>query len=177
MNTSIGQNALIYGTKETGIPKIYPEKQQQSPSVDETIRSILKNLEAPIAKTIDDYVHESLPRKIKIDYHLPATMTFSLNQNVIDALNSQTSLLNSELTRRRELHRSSAIFNVISGVIFFAWWVVSDLERMEMLAVIGGAFLAYGLYGLLSVGRKTPPIMVSPASNGTLEETNASTGT
>ena len=52
----------------------------------------------------------------------------------------------------RRTRSSAAMFNLITGAIFVAWGI-SDLDRFSFLAILGGCFLAYGIFRLLQARR------------------------
>ena len=58
-----------------------------------------------------------------------------------------TRLLESGRKLRSGGAMSGAIFNLITGAIFMAWGV-TEMEQLRFLAILGGCFLAYGLFGL-----------------------------
>ena len=59
-------------------------------------------------------------------------------------LSPQTTRL---LESGRRTRSSAAIFNLVMGAIFIAWGL-TDMDRFSFIAILGGCFLAYGLFGL-----------------------------
>jgi hypothetical protein len=64
-------------------------------------------------------------------------------------LSPQTTRL---LESGRKIGSSAAIFNLIIGVIFIAWGL-TDMERFSFIAILGGCFFAYGVFGFFQAGR------------------------
>jgi hypothetical protein len=64
-------------------------------------------------------------------------------------LSGQTTSL---LESGRRTRSGAAIFNLVIGIIFLAWGL-NDLDRFSFIAVLGGCFLAYGLFGLFQARR------------------------
>lgn len=64
-------------------------------------------------------------------------------------LSPQTTRL---LESARKTRSSAAIFNLITGAIFIAWGL-TDMERFSFIAILGGCFLAYGLFGFFQARR------------------------
>jgi hypothetical protein len=52
----------------------------------------------------------------------------------------------------RRFRWGSALFSVITGVIFLAWGI-RDMDRFSLIAVLGVCFLLYGAYGLFQARR------------------------
>ena len=52
------------------------------------------------------------------------------------------------LESSRKVRSSSAIFNLVIGVVFVAWGL-SNMERFSFVVVLGACFLVYGIFGLL----------------------------
>ena len=67
----------------------------------------------------------------------------ALIENNIKLLPQTTRLLESG----RKVRSSAAGFNLLVGTIFIAWGL-SDMERFSFIAILGGCFFAYGLFGL-----------------------------
>jgi hypothetical protein len=64
-------------------------------------------------------------------------------------LSPQTTRL---LESGRKIRSSAGIFNLITGAIFIAWGL-TDLERFSFIAILGGCFFAYGLFGIVQARR------------------------
>src|SRR5438093_7301260 len=64
-------------------------------------------------------------------------------------LSPQTTRL---LESGRKTRSSAAIFNLITGAVFIAWGL-TDMERFSFIAILGGCFLAYGLFGFFEARR------------------------
>jgi len=53
----------------------------------------------------------------------------------------------------RKIRSSTAIFNSIIGAILIAWGL-TDMERFSFIAILGGCFLAYGLFGFCQARKR-----------------------
>ena len=53
----------------------------------------------------------------------------------------------------RKIRSSTAIFNSIIGAILIAWGL-TDMERFSFIAILGGCFLAYGLFGFFQARKR-----------------------
>jgi hypothetical protein len=64
-------------------------------------------------------------------------------------LSPQTTRL---LESGRKIRSSAGTFNLIIGAIFIAWGL-TDMERFSFIAILGGCFFAYGVFGIFQAWR------------------------